>query len=361
MRSQGVTERAEERLPRFGGSTPIRLGGERQKKPYIALDCYDPKIRYRGKGVGAPQYRKGLDEPSTTHQTSWYLHQGESAVRIHPSAVVDPAAILADDVQIGALSVVEGDVVIGEGCQILHHVVIKNGTSLGPGNTVCDGAVLGGLPQHVHIPERPGRLVVGTGNMIREAVTFHRAMEEGHTTVIGDHNLFMVNTHIAHDCRVGNHTIFANNSMLAGHVSVADRAFVSGAAAAHQFCRIGTLAMVGGQAHVNKDVPPFVTLDGLSSHVVGLNTIGLRRAGLTSDDICQLKQAYRIIYRSALSWNDILQRLQDEFQEGYAAQYYPFLSATTRGIMSERRLPPGAVVRLRDEEEIQPHLHTRAG
>lgn len=282
-------------------------------------------------------------------------------MRIHPSAVVDPAAIIGDDVQIGALSVVEGDVVIGDGCQILQHVVIKNGTILGPGNTVCDGAVLGGMPQHVHPPARPGRLVVGTGNMIREAVTFHRAMEEGHVTVVGDHNLFMVNTHVAHDCRVGNHTIFANNSMLAGHVTVADRAFVSGAAAVHQFCRIGTLAMVGGQAHVNKDVPPFITLDGLSSHVVGLNTIGLRRAGLSSEDILQLKQAYRIIYRSGLTWSDILQKLREEFPEGSAAEFYGFLSTTTRGIMSERRLPPGAIVRLRDDEGNEPQLHTRAG
>lgn len=256
---------------------------------------------------------------------------------------------------------VEGDVVIGEGCRILHHVVIKNGTTLGPGNTVCEGAVLGGLPQHVNVPERPGRLVVGAGNMIRENVTFHRAMTEDTETVVGDNNLFMVNTHVAHDCRVGNHTIFANNSMLAGHVTVGDRAYLSGAAAAHQFCRIGTLAMVGGQAHVNKDVPPFVTLDGLSSYVVGLNTVGLRRAGFSSEDIRQLKLAYRVIYRSGLSWNDTLQKLQEEFREGCAAQFHQFLSTTTRGIMPERRLPPGAVVRLRNDEQTQPRLSTRAG
>jgi UDP-N-acetylglucosamine acyltransferase len=197
--------------------------------------------------------------------------------------------------------------------------------------------------------------------MIRENVTFHRAMTEDTETVVGDNNLFMVNTHVAHDCRVGNHTIFANNSMLAGHVTVGDRAYLSGAAAAHQFCRIGTLAMVGGQAHVNKDVPPFVTLDGLSSYVVGLNTVGLRRAGFSSEDIRQLKLAYRVIYRSGLSWNDTLQKLQEEFREGCAAQFHQFLSTTTRGIMPERRLPPGAVVRLRNDEQTQPRLSTRAG
>ncbi|NLS93036.1 MAG: acyl-ACP--UDP-N-acetylglucosamine O-acyltransferase [Planctomycetaceae bacterium] len=283
-------------------------------------------------------------------------------MKIHSSAVVDPAAVICDDVEIGPLSVIESDVVIAEGCRILHRVVIKNGTTVGPGNTVCEGAVLGGLPQHVNVPERPGRLVIGAGNMIRENVTFHRAMAEDGETVVGDNNLFMVNTHVAHDCRVGNHTIFANNSMLAGHVTVGDRAYLSGAAAVHQFCRIGSLAMVGGQSHVNKDVPPFITLDGLSSHVVGLNTIGLRRAGFASDEIQRLKQAYRVIYRSGLCWNDVLQRLRDEFPEGAASQFYQFLSTTTRGIMAERRLPPGAVVRLpNEEEESQPQLRSFAG
>lgn len=282
-------------------------------------------------------------------------------MRIHSSAVVDPAAIVGADVRIGPLSVIEGNVIIGDGCQILAHVVIKDGTTLGPGNLVHEGAVLGGVPQHINVPERPGRLIVGAGNTFRENVTFHRAMTEDGETVIGDNNLFMVNAHVAHDCRVGNHTIFANNTMLAGHVTVGDRAYLSGAAAAHQFCRIGAYAMVGGQAHVNKDVPPFVTLDGLSSHVVGINTIGLRRAGFSSEDIRQLKQAYRVIYRSALCWNDILKTLQEEFPEGVASLFYQFLSTTTRGIMAERRLPPGAVVRLRKDEDSQPQLRYRAG
>ena len=282
-------------------------------------------------------------------------------MNIHPSAIVHPAAVVGDDVRIGPMSVIEADVIVGDGCQIAAHVVIKDGTTLGTENSICEGAVLGGLPQHINVPEKPGRLVVGAGNTIRENVTFHLAMEEDGETVVGDNNLFMVNTHVAHDCRVGNNTIFANNSMLAGHVTVGDRAYLSGAAAVHQFCRIGTLSMVGGQAHVNKDVPPFVTLDGLSSHVVGLNSIGLRRAGVTNEEIAQLKRAYRVVYRSGLSWNEILQTLQEEYSEGTAAQFHQFLSMTTRGIMSERRLPPGAVVRFRHEEETKPRLRTQAG
>ncbi len=282
-------------------------------------------------------------------------------MNIHPSAIVDPSVRIGSGVTIGPFCVIERDVRLGEDCHLAAHVVVKNGTVLGPGNLVFEGAVLGGLPQHVNIPENPGRLVIGAGNTIRENVTFHRALQEDGETIIGDNNLFMVNTHIAHDCRIGNHTIFTNNSMLAGHVTIGDRAYLSGAAAAHQFCRIGAYAMVGGQAHINKDVPPFVTLDGLSSHVVGLNSIGLRRAGFTSQQISQLKEAYRVIYRSGLCWNDILQKLQEDFTDGPAAQFYQFLSTTTRGIMAERRLPPGAVVKLRQVEETMPRIHTRAG
>ncbi|MGQ9575995.1 MAG: acyl-ACP--UDP-N-acetylglucosamine O-acyltransferase [Thermoguttaceae bacterium] len=266
---------------------------------------------------------------------------------VHPTAIIDPAAQIDPDVQIGPLSVVEADVVIQSGCKLEGRVVVKNGTRLGPNNHIFEGAVLGGLPQHVHVPEHPGRVVIGAGNTIRENVTIHRALEEDDSTTIGDNNLLMVNVHIAHDCRLGNNTIFANNAMLAGHVSVGDRAYISGAVAVHQFCRIGPLAMVGGQAHIVKDVPPFVTVDGLSSYVVGLNQIGLRRAGYSAAEIRRLKEAYRVIYRSGLTWNEVLARLRDEFSDGLAAQFYQFLSTTTRGIISERRPPPGATLKLR--------------
>jgi UDP-N-acetylglucosamine acyltransferase len=150
--------------------------------------------------------------------------------------------------------------------------------------------------------------------------------------------------------------------MIAGHVTVGDRAYVSGAAAAHQFCRIGSLAMVGGQAHIVKDVPPFVTVDGLSSLVVGLNQIGLRRAGHSEAEVCRLKEAYRIIYRSGLTWNEILARLRDQFADGLASRFYPFLSTTTRGILCERRPPPGATIRITAErEEVPQQLRARAG
>jgi UDP-N-acetylglucosamine acyltransferase len=237
-------------------------------------------------------------------------------------------------------------------------VVIKTGSQLGENNRIFERTVIGGYPQHVHLPERPGRVIVGSGNTLREMVTIHRALEEDQATVIGDNNFLMVNAHVAHDCVLGSNGIFANNVMLAGHVAVEDRAYLSGAVAVHQFTRIGSMAMVGGQAHVTKDVPPFVTVDGLSSYVVGLNTIGLRRAGFDQDTIRQLKAAYRVIYRSGLAWKDVLARLADEFPQGPAARFHEFLAATTRGIMTERRLPPTATLKIRRDggETAQPQV-----
>ncbi len=280
---------------------------------------------------------------------------------IHPLAIVDPKASIGPGVEIGPFCVVERDVTIGEGCRLESHVVIKNGTSIGSGTLIMEGAVLGGFPQHINMPENPGRLVVGSGNTVRENATIHRAMEPENTTRIGDNNLVMGNVHIAHDCQIGNRTILTNNVMLAGHVIVEDRAFLSGAVGVHQFCRIGTLTMVGGQAHINKDILPYVTLHGLSSLVVGLNTVGLRRAGYDSGAIRQLKAAYRVIYRSGLSWNGILERLRTEFSEGPAAAFHRFCSTTKRGIVQERRLPPGATIKLPEKSEAEPAAQRKVG
>jgi len=282
-------------------------------------------------------------------------------VNAHPLAVVSPLARIGQGVEIGPFCVVEPGVTIGDGCKLESRVVIKAGTTLGSNNLVFEGAVIGGLPQHVNMPEQPGRVVIGSGNVIRENVTIHRAMEADEATVVGDNNLLMVNVHIAHDCRVGNNTIFANNAMLAGHVTVADRAYLSGAVAVHQFTRIGTLAMVGGQGHISKDVPPYVTVDGLSSLVVGLNQIGLRRAGFSSADIRQLKEAYRVIYRSGLTWSEILALLDAEFQDGPARHFCQFLATTTRGILPERRPPAAATVKLPLSEQRVEKLRVRAG
>jgi UDP-N-acetylglucosamine acyltransferase len=283
-------------------------------------------------------------------------------VSIHPTAVVSPLASIGQNVEIHPFCVVEAGAVIGDDCILESRSVIKSGTTLGRGNHLYEGVVLGGLPQHMRMPHQVGTLEIGDRNTFRENVTVHRALEAGHATRIGSGNLLMINVHIAHDCEIGEQTIFANNAMLAGHVLVDDRAYVSGAVGVHQFCRIGRFAMVGGQAHIVKDVPPFVTVDGKSSYVVGLNQVGLRRNGFSRDDIAQLKGAYRLIYRSGLHWQEMLARLADEFASGPAAHFHEFFAGGKRGFTPERRLPPTTTIKLSEEHQtVELDLKAKAG
>lgn len=276
--------------------------------------------------------------------------------QIHPTAVVDSRAELGQDVVIGPLCIVEAGAVIGDGCRLEARAVVKGRTTLGPRNEVGEGAVLGGRAQHVHIHDPGGTLVLGEGNRIRENVTIHRGWANDATTTIGDHCFIMVSAHIGHDCRVGNHCILVNNSMLGGHVHVEDRAYVSGGVAIHQFCRIGRLAMVGGLAKIVQDVPPFVMVEGAgTSEIVGLNKVGLRRNGYTTEQIAQLKQAYRVIYRQGLRWNEVLNILKDEFPTGPAAEFHEFLKSGRRGFVQERRISRKATLKIavpgQDESE----------
>jgi UDP-N-acetylglucosamine acyltransferase len=285
-------------------------------------------------------------------------------VNIHPQALISPQAKLGENVTVGPFCIIEHDVVLGDHCARAGRVVIKSGTTLGAHNTVFEGAVLGGLPQHSRMPQRVGRLVIGSNNTIREHCTIHRALHEGTFTKVGDNNLLMVGTHIAHDCSVGDYIIFANNALLGGFVTVADRAFVSGAVAVHQFCRIGRLAMVGGCARVVQDVPPYVLVDGHTGLIVGLNLVGLRRNGYGAEDISQLKAAYRVIFRRGLRWADALEQLKREFHSGPAADFHPFLCQGTRGFVQERRMPPGATLKLRrasDDDNEERGIAAKAG
>jgi UDP-N-acetylglucosamine acyltransferase len=229
-----------------------------------------------------------------------------------------------------------------------------------------EGTVLGGMPQHIHMPEHPGTTEIGEGNVFRENVTVHRALEAGHVTRIGNRCLFMVAAHAAHDCVVEDNVVITNGAMLGGHVYVGQRAYVGGAVGVHQFCRIGQMAMIGGCARVIQDVPPFVMLDGDTAMIVGLNRVGLRRAGYSQRDILDLKAAYRTIYRSGLMWQEMLDTLQAEFSSGPAAEFREFFLGGKRGFVQERRTPPGAIVRLRrDETEDQsfelPQLEKKVG
>jgi UDP-N-acetylglucosamine acyltransferase len=228
---------------------------------------------------------------------------------VHPTAVVDPGARLGSDVTIGPYAVVEGNVVIGDRCEIRAHTTLKRFTTLGTDNVVHEGAVLGGEPQDLAFTGAQSRLVVGDRNRIREGVTIHRSTTPGGVTTVGSDCFLMANAHVAHDNRIGDHVTLANNVALAGHVDVGDRAFLGGYAGVHQFCRVGRLAMLGGLAKVVQDCLPFVITDGNPARAHGLNLVGLRRAGVAASDLRTLKEAYRLLLRAGLPLEAALERL----------------------------------------------------
>ena len=255
---------------------------------------------------------------------------------VSPFAVVSPEAQIGDDVEIGHFCLIEAGVAIGNGCKLMSHVVIKSGTTIGNDNQFGEGSVIGGTPQHVSALPPYGTIRIGDGNVFREHITVHCAMTASGTTIIGNENYLMVGAHVAHDCVIGNNNVLVNGVMLGGHVIVGNRAMIGGGAAVHQNCRVGSLAMVGGQARVVQDVPPFMTVDGLTGHIVGLNLVGLRRSGRTSEEMKILKSAYFTLYRNGLTWKEILQTFQDNYSTGPVAELTQFLLATKRGIVRER-------------------------
>ena len=265
---------------------------------------------------------------------------------IHPSAIVSDQAQLGRDVQIGPFCIVEPGAKLGDRTRLVGQVTIKSGTILGRDNTICEGAVIGGLPQHTRAPEKIGGVRIGDRNTIREHVTIHRAMNEGHDTTIGDDCLIMVGAHIAHDGFIGSRVILTNGVMLGGHVQIGDRACLGGNAAVHQFCRIGRLAMVGGCSKIVQDLPPFLLTDGSTALIVGLNRVGLQRAGFTKAEILELKAAYRVIYREGLTFNEMVETLEQRFPHGLAREMAEFFRSGNRGFIQERRSPPKVALRV---------------
>ncbi len=262
-------------------------------------------------------------------------------MEIHETAIVSPKAKIGQGCKFGPYTIIEDDVEIGENCIFDAFSVVRGGTKMGNGNHLFEGAVVGGHPQCLGLEHSNGRAVIGDNNLIREHCTVHRSMRDDGVTEIGSGNMLMVNVHVAHDCRIGSHVLISNNTMMAGHVSIDDRAVVSGAVGIHQFCRIGTMAMVGGQAHIVKDVPPYMLVDGKSTEITGLNRVGLARNGVSADDVKLLKDIYKILYRRGLSWKEILRLLSEEYDFGAGADVVRFLNTTKRGILRARRMRGG--------------------
>lgn len=267
-------------------------------------------------------------------------------MKIHPTAFVSPQAELGANVEIGPFCIVEPGATVADDCHLVSHVSIKTGTRLGKENIVGEGTVLGGLAQYRGEIDEAGTLLIGNGNVFREHVTVHRALHAGTETVLGNNCYLMVGAHVAHDCRVGSDVTLTNGVMLGGHVEVGDRCCLGGNTAVHQFCRIGRLAMVGGCTKVVQDVPPFVLTDGPSSLIVGLNRVGLRRAGFGQEEIMQLKAAYRLIYRQGLTFNEMVAALKETFPLGVASEFARFFETGHRGFVQERRSPPKVALRV---------------
>ncbi len=252
--------------------------------------------------------------------------------RIHTTAIVSPEAELDSSVEVGPFTIIEGPVKIGPNTKIFSHVHISGLTVLGSNNEIHMGAVIGHLPQHKNYKQTASGLIIGHGNVIREYATIHRAYHPGENTVIGDDNFLMGHSHIAHDCRLGSNIVLANGALLAGHTSVSDGANISGNVAVHQFVRIGALAMIGGLARVSKDIPPFMLVEG-NSTVRGINAVGLRRAGYSLHDRTEVKEAYKILYRSNLNVPQALDTLEAASMQSEPVKLLvDFVRGSVRGI-----------------------------
>lgn len=218
------------------------------------------------------------------------------AQKIHPTAYIADAAVLGDDITIDAFAVIESGTQIGDGCKIGSHAVVQPHVKMGQDNVLHPHAVLGGLPQDVSFNEETvSYLEIGDGNVFREGFTAHRATVENGATVIGSKCYFMNNSHVAHDCTIGDNTIFANNVAIGGFVEVGNNVFLGGAVVAHQFCRIGSYAIVQGTTGLNMDVIPFMLIGGRPAKHYRLNTIGLKRAGITGERYKTLSSAFRLL------------------------------------------------------------------
>jgi UDP-N-acetylglucosamine acyltransferase len=256
-----------------------------------------------------------------------------SSARVHPTAILDPTVRLAADVVVGPYAVLEGTIELGPGCVVKPHAHLIGPLVMGPKNTIGSGVVIGERPQHLKFDGPTTGIVIGAGNVFREHVTVHSGSTEARTRV-GDQNYFMAGSHVAHDCAVGNRCIFANGALLAGHCEVGDGAFLSGNCAAHQFTRIGRLSMMSGGATTSKDVPPFFVQEG-RNRVVGVNVVGMRRAGLKSVQIDAIREAYRILYLQRMVVPAAVEHIERHL--GYVdtvAELVEFIRASKRGITS---------------------------
>ena len=254
---------------------------------------------------------------------------------IHEQAIIEPGAVIGNNVTIGPWTFISKDVVIGDDCVISSHVVINGPTRIGKGNRIFQFASIGEECQDLKYAGEPTELIIGDNNTFRESCTIHRGtIQDNSLTQIGSNNLFMAYTHVAHDCVVGNHCILANNASIAGHVHVGDHAILGGMSGVHQFCHIGAHSFVAANALVLKDIPPYVMASGQPAKPFGLNSEGLKRRGFDKDVILTIKRAYKAVYRKGLSVDDAIieiNNLSNNMPE--VNVFTDFIQHSSRGII----------------------------
>ena len=262
---------------------------------------------------------------------------------IHPTAILHPEAQVHPSVRVGPYAVIDAAVVVGADCRIGPPVHLTGNTSIGAGNQFHTGCVIGDAPQDLKYHGEPTRLRIGAGNVFREHVTVHRSNKLAEDTVIGSHNFLMAHSHVGHNSVIGNHVILANGALLGGHVTVEDRVFISGNCLLHQFVRVGTLALMQGGSAISKDLPPYTIARG-DNGICGLNTIGLRRAGFTSEQRLELRRLYHALFRSGHSLKAALTLAHTEFTSEASLAVLNFIKESKRGVCAE-------VGNLRDRED----------
>jgi len=257
-------------------------------------------------------------------------------MRVHPTAIVDPGATIHPSCKIGPYCTIGPDVVLGEGCELISHIVVEGPSKIGARNRFFPFSSIGLAPQDLSYKGEPTRLVMGDDNVIREFVTINRGTAKGGgLTKIGSYTLIMAYTHIAHDCEIGDHVIMANAATLGGHVIVEDWATVGALCPVHHFVRIGAHSFVGGGTTVTRDVLPFSkTAAERGTHAYGLNAIGLERRGFTKDRIRKIHHAYKVLLASKLNTSQALEKLRSENNRGEDVDMLiRFVEASERGVI----------------------------
>jgi UDP-N-acetylglucosamine acyltransferase len=261
---------------------------------------------------------------------------------IHHTAIVHSTARLDPTVRVGPYAIIDQDVIVGPGCEIGPHVYLTGQTVIGVQNRFHAGCVVGEAPQDLKYQGQPTRLVIGDRNVFREHVTVHRSTTPDGATVIGCDNFLMVNSHVGHNSALGNRVILANGASLGGHVVVEDRAFISANCLVHQFTRVGSLSLMQGSAGISKDLPPYTIARGINE-ICGLNSIGLRRAGISSEDRLLLRRIYHAVFRSGKPLSRALAEAKHEFSGPLAEAWFRFIASSRKGVCQDSSLRGAAL------------------